>query len=230
MQKKSHVRASGRAACGQFPAVAAQRPAGRGASPLGRPLPHPRGKSICPTREDDMADKCDGNGGRRLEEERTPALSLRGEPGHWLPPGREEQGWTAECAAGLGRVRQGLKKTSKYNLDAEKISFICDSYRIQTCNLLIRSQMLYSVELRSHLLASGCLSLESGCKDTTFFRRTKFFFVFFRLQPFNGVNSCALKIDFFLFSACWRACICRLRGTKYREFRQIRRRQFRILS
>ncbi len=27
---------------------------------------------------------------------------------------------------------------------------LCDSYRIQTCNLLIRSQMLYSVELRSH--------------------------------------------------------------------------------
>ena len=26
----------------------------------------------------------------------------------------------------------------------------CDSDRIQTCNLLIRSQMLYSVELRSH--------------------------------------------------------------------------------
>ena len=26
----------------------------------------------------------------------------------------------------------------------------CDSCRIQTCNLLIRSQMLYSVELRSH--------------------------------------------------------------------------------
>ena len=26
-----------------------------------------------------------------------------------------------------------------------------DSYRIQTCNLLIRSQMLYSVELRSLL-------------------------------------------------------------------------------
>ena len=25
----------------------------------------------------------------------------------------------------------------------------CDSDRIQTCNLLIRSQMLYSVELRS---------------------------------------------------------------------------------
>ena len=27
-----------------------------------------------------------------------------------------------------------------------------DSYRIQTCNLLIRSQMLYSVELRSQIL------------------------------------------------------------------------------
>ncbi len=30
----------------------------------------------------------------------------------------------------------------------------CDSYRIQTCNLLIRSQMLYSVELRSHALVA----------------------------------------------------------------------------
>ena len=27
---------------------------------------------------------------------------------------------------------------------------VSDSDRIQTCNLLIRSQMLYSVELRSH--------------------------------------------------------------------------------
>ncbi len=28
----------------------------------------------------------------------------------------------------------------------------CDSCRIQTCNLLIRSQMLYSVELTNHIL------------------------------------------------------------------------------
>ena len=28
----------------------------------------------------------------------------------------------------------------------------CDPYRIQTCNLLIRSQMLYSVELRSQMI------------------------------------------------------------------------------
>ena len=27
---------------------------------------------------------------------------------------------------------------------------LCDSDRIQTCNLLIRSQVLYSVELRNH--------------------------------------------------------------------------------
>lgn len=30
--------------------------------------------------------------------------------------------------------------------------YVCDSGRIQTCNLLIRSQMLYSVELRSQSL------------------------------------------------------------------------------
>ena len=33
------------------------------------------------------------------------------------------------------------------------IVVFCDSYRIQTCNLLIRSQMLYSVELRSPALS-----------------------------------------------------------------------------
>ena len=40
---------------------------------------------------------------------------------------------------------------------------LCDSGRIQTCNLLIRSQMLYSVELRSQKLFKALL-LESGCK------------------------------------------------------------------
>ena len=32
---------------------------------------------------------------------------------------------------------------------------LSDSYRIQTCNLLIRSQMLYSVELRSRIIGAG---------------------------------------------------------------------------
>ena len=45
----------------------------------------------------------------------------------------------------------------------------CDSDRIQTCNLLIRSQVLYSVKLRSHsLIASANVGHFSGlCK---FFR------------------------------------------------------------
>ena len=38
-----------------------------------------------------------------------------------------------------------------------------DPYRIQTCNLLIRSQTLYSVELM------GRLFLVCDCKVTTFF-------------------------------------------------------------
>ena len=36
--------------------------------------------------------------------------------------------------------------------------FFCDPYRIQTCNLLIRSKMLYSVELRG-LLGSLAASI-----------------------------------------------------------------------
>ena len=34
-------------------------------------------------------------------------------------------------------------------------AFLSDSDRIQTCNRLIRSQVLYSVELRSHLLIAS---------------------------------------------------------------------------
>ncbi len=45
---------------------------------------------------------------------------------------------------------------------------LCDSGRIQTCNLLIRSQMLYSVELRSQKLFKALL-LESGCKGKKYF-------------------------------------------------------------
>ena len=41
------------------------------------------------------------------------------------------------------------KKVSTYLLKPSLLPNGSDSYRIQTCNLLIRSQMLYSVELRS---------------------------------------------------------------------------------
>ena len=44
----------------------------------------------------------------------------------------------------------------------------CDSCRIQTCNLLIRSQMLYSVELRS-------LPLFASAKLQYYFKLPKFF-------------------------------------------------------
>ena len=39
-------------------------------------------------------------------------------------------------------------------------SFVSDSYRIQTYNLLLRSQMLYSVELRSRGAKRHCMSFE----------------------------------------------------------------------
>ena len=54
------------------------------------------------------------------------------------------------------------------------ILFLCDSGGIQTHNLLIRSQMLYSVELRNHR------SLFAGAKVRTFFESTKLFSKFFR--------------------------------------------------
>ena len=59
-----------------------------------------------------------------------------------------------------------------------------DSYRIQTCNLLIRSQMLYSVELRSRSYAAFLrLFLVCECKGTVFLRESPRF---------------RLKIDFFI--------------------------------
>ena len=49
-----------------------------------------------------------------------------------------------------------------------------DSYRIQTCNLLIRSQMLYSIELRSRPLSCDC-----ECKVNPFSRNHQIFFLLF---------------------------------------------------
>ncbi len=46
----------------------------------------------------------------------------------------------------------------------KKISSYCDRDRIQTYNLLIRSQMLYSVELRGHPYAVT----DKGFKPLTF--------------------------------------------------------------
>ena len=43
---------------------------------------------------------------------------------------------------------------------------ICDSDRIRTCDLRIRSQLLYPAELRNQL----------GCKNTLILQFTKYFF------------------------------------------------------
>ena len=57
----------------------------------------------------------------------------------------------------------------------------CDSRGIQTHNLLIRSQMLYSVELRNPFcFSAGFPFLFAGAKVSTFFELTKCFRHFFR--------------------------------------------------
>ena len=48
-------------------------------------------------------------------------------------------------------------------------AFLRDSDRIQTCNLLIRSQMLYSVELRSPALVALRLQRYNLFLDCTIF-------------------------------------------------------------
>ena len=53
----------------------------------------------------------------------------------------------------------------------DSVGIMCDSGRIQTCNLLIRSQMLYSVELRSQTLRKRlmCGTTRNRTGDTRIF-------------------------------------------------------------
>ena len=71
-------------------------------------------------------------------------------------------------------TQEGNEKTKEK--DQAKFLFarsFCDSGGIQTHNLLIRSQMLYSVELRNLLVSATLLTGSSflicGCKGTDFF-------------------------------------------------------------
>ena len=57
-------------------------------------------------------------------------------------------------------------KWEKIKILRIKCRGFCDRDRIQTCNRLIRSQLLYSVELRGHCLLFFRFN---GCKDTDFF-------------------------------------------------------------
>ena len=88
----------------------------------------------------------------------------------WWGGGRREarKGVWGGGEGGDGRI-QKKGRTFPFSLRG-------DSCRIQTCNLLIRSQMLYSVELRSHLLFSGFSFPESECKSTNFFDTDQIFF------------------------------------------------------
>ena len=72
-----------------------------------------------------------------------------------------------------------------------------DSYRIQTYNLLIRSQMLYSVELRSHLVSQVLFSLKADAKIHTFSECTKYFFIFLPSGQFIALNHCQLRKQLF---------------------------------
>lgn len=47
-------------------------------------------------------------------------------------------------------IRSRYKKKSVEMIISQRFLFLCDRDRIQTCNRLIRSQLLYSVELRGH--------------------------------------------------------------------------------
>ena len=59
-------------------------------------------------------------------------------------------------------IRSRYKKKSVEMIVSQRFLFLCDRDRIQTCNRLIRSQLLYSVELRDH-----CFVL-TGAKIRTF--------------------------------------------------------------
>ena len=78
---------------------------------------------------------------------------------------------------------KNLSENTKNKKTQAKLGSLCDSCRIQTCNLLIRSQMLYSVELRSRCLLGFLLEVSPSkaiAKVHTFLILTKFFFIFFR--------------------------------------------------
>ena len=57
-------------------------------------------------------------------------------------------------------VRSRYKKKSVEMIVSQRFLFLCDRDRIQTCNRLIRSQLLYSVELRGQSLYF-CLNFNS---------------------------------------------------------------------
>ena len=71
----------------------------------------------------------------------------------------------------------GHKKSHRF-----PVTFFSDPHRIQTCNLLIRSQMLYSVELRSRYFSFA------SAKVYTILLSRKFLGNFFQKKLDGGVH------------------------------------------
>ena len=76
----------------------------------------------------------------------------------------------------VGQMWGKMTKWKSQVLENEALAtYKSDPYRIQTCNLLIRSQTLYSIELRDHFsflaLQSYCYFLNWQAFWATFFKK-----------------------------------------------------------
>lgn len=110
----------------------------------------------------------------------------------WCSEGTSSKIVTLPYISKADKIREfRIEQTQKKELTCVNSSLqfiqLCDSGRIQTCNLLIRSQMLYSVELRSQKLLKRCF-LKADAKVRNIFESTKFILYFFvqnflALQP-----------------------------------------------
>ena len=110
-----------------------------------------------------------------------------------LPPSdgrREGRSWWQRGR----RQRQGVKEKRAASLRMRPAA-CCDSDGIQTRNLLIRSQMLYSVELRSQRFVCAS-SLNCGAKVVSFLQTAKLFGENFHAKGKKvgfGAHSCPLR-------------------------------------
>ena len=109
----------------------------------------------------------------------------------WCSEGTSSKIVTLPYISKADKIREfRIEQTQKKELTCVNSSLqfiqLCDSGRVQTCNLLIRSQMLYSVELRSQKLLKRCF-LKADAKVRNIFESTKFILYFFKnflaLQP-----------------------------------------------
>ena len=110
-----------------------------------------------------------------------PLMRKAGPGNHPSPPPRP----AALAGGGARGGRPCCTKKESPQIVANSLG-CCDSDGIQTRNLLIRSQMLYSVELRSQAFAI-VLFLNCGAKVGSFFHTTKLFANFLRKKCEKGV-------------------------------------------